>query len=172
MQMSAKQAVLLLPLVLILAGCVEEDTITITGDGVVHFESLVTVSDEAHKTSFADIDKGVADLVAELEKIRWKVERKWVSEKRPYAFQIKGSGNLREVGSSTKFYTLAPVMAGFYRVFFLTPQGEDGNPIRRRIVFPASPGTPNAEVHDAAGHLVTQIDTVLPEDPYSIRLRQ
>jgi len=168
----AKRTVLLGPLVLLLAGCVEEDSITITGDGVVSFQSTVTITDEDKKLNFAEIDKGVSDVMTELQQAKWKVERKWVSEKRPYAFQVTGSGNLREVGALTKFYALTPVFTDFYRVLFLTPAAADGSPTRRRIAFSSSStGAASASVHDASGRFVTQIDNVAAGDVYTIQLR-
>jgi len=170
MSMLAKTAVLLLPLVLMLAGCVEEDAITITGDGLVTFQSVVTLSDDK-KTKLADIEKGLSELVTELQQAKWTVEQKWLSRERPYSFQVTGSGNLGDVGALTKFYALTPVFSGFYRVVFLTPQAEDGTPTHRRIVFTKTSGAPNAEVHNAVGRLITQIDDVSVGGVHTIRLR-
>jgi hypothetical protein len=174
MRMLPKSALLMLPMVLVLTGCLEEDTISITGDGVVTFKSLVTVSDDNKKISFADADKGLSDLVAELQKAKWTVERKWLSEKRPYTFEVTGTGNLHEVAPSTRLYTLTPVVSGFYRVVFIAPWGEDGTltVTHRRIIFTTIPDAVNASVHDAEGHLVTQIENVAAGGgPYGIRLR-
>jgi hypothetical protein len=170
MSFLSKTAVLLFPLALVLAGCVEEDAITITADGAVTFKSIVTVSDHQKKISFKDVDKGVSDLMAELQQAKWTVERKWLSEARPYAFEITGSGNLRDVAHLTKFYALTPVVSGFYRLIFVTPQGEDDKPTRRRVIFTESVGEPAASIHDAEGRVVTHLEDVSGGGPYGIRM--
>src|SRR5215831_11618142 len=95
----AKRGMLLVPLVLIVAGCVEEDTITVAHDGLVKFESAVTVPDDAKKFEVSQLEGLLSELVSELRKGKWTVEQKWLSRERPYRFVLTGSGKLGEVAA-------------------------------------------------------------------------
>lgn len=166
----AKRGLLMVLVAVGCAGCVEEDSITIASDGLVKVESVVTVSDADKKLDFAALDKAVSEIVAELQQAMWTVEHKWLSKERPYRFQVSGSGRIGEVNNQTRFYHLTPVLKGFFRVTF--PRLEsDGGRAQRRIVFTTGESGRYAEVHDSRGGSIAQIESVAPEDIYTIRLR-
>jgi hypothetical protein len=166
----AKTGMLLVPVVLLVAGCIEEDSITITTDGRVKFESTVTVQDDDKNLEFAQIDRFVSDVVSELQQGKWTVEQKWLSRERPYRFLLTGSGDLHEVAEQTKFYTLTPLATGFYRVTFTTPEAA-GLLNLRRIVFPADAPEKAAKIHNSHGERLTQIDNAAPQFICTIVLR-
>jgi hypothetical protein len=157
----AKTRMLLVPVVLLVAGCVEEDSITITSDGLVKFESAATVQDDDKSVELAQVDRFLSDVVSELQQGKWTVELKWLSRERPYRFELTGSGNLQEVAAQTKFYTLTPLAAGFYRVTFTTPEGGGIN--RRRIVFAADTPEKAAKIHNSHGERITQVENAAPQ---------
>ncbi len=160
----------LLFVVLALAGCVEEDSITINSDGLVRFDSLVGIADDEKKLEFSAVEKIVSDAAGELRQAKWTVESTWVSKERPYSFRLTGSGNLHDVAARTKFYLLTPVTNDFYRVKFPVPKA-GGAVGTRRIIFAADPSK-NAQIHDLRGGRITEIDGVADEDVYTIRLRE
>jgi hypothetical protein len=163
---SARMSPLLLAAVCLLSGCfVQEDSITISSDGRVSFESLVTVADQEEKIQFSDLDKITSDVAKELQGAHWTVERSWVSKKRPYQFKMTGSGQLAEVARGTRFYSLESVGDKIYRIKFLTP-GASANG-SRRILFTSSGGK---MVRDKNGGVVSQIDDPSEEVPYTIVL--
>jgi hypothetical protein len=107
---SARMRPLLLAAVCLLSGCfLQEDSITIAADGHVSFESLVTVADQEEKMEFSNLDKLTSDVAEELRGAHWKVERSWISKKRPYQFKMTGSGQLADVARNTRFYSLESV---------------------------------------------------------------
>jgi len=164
---SARMSLPLLAAVCLLGGCfLQEDSITISGDGHVSFESLVTVADQEEKIQFSDLDKATSDVAEELRGAHWKVERSWVSKSRPYKFKMTGSGQLAEVAPKTRFYSLESVSDKVYRVKFLTPGGTTNG--GRRIMFTPSGG--KLLVRDTNGAVVSQIDDPSEEVPYTILL--
>jgi len=164
---SARTSPLLLAAVFLLSGCfVQEDSITISGDGKVSFESLVTVADQEKKIQFSDLDKITSDVAEELHGAHWKVERSWISKERPYQFKMTGSGQLAELARKTRFYTLEPVSDKVYRIKFLTPGGSTNG--SRRIMFTSSGG--KMFVRDKNGAVVSQIDEPSEEVAYTIVL--
>ena len=164
---SARMSPLLLAAVCLLSGCfVQEDSITISGDGHVSFESLVTVADQEKKIEFSDLDKLTSNVAEELRGAHWKVERSWISKKRPYQFKMTGSGQLAEVARKTRFYSLESVIEKVYRIKFLSPDANTNG--SRRILFTASGG--KIFIHDKNGAVVSQIDDPSEEVPYTIVL--
>ena len=164
---SARVSALLLAAVCLLSGCfLEEDSITISGDGHVSFESLVTVADQDKKIEFPDLDKLTSEVAEELRGAHWKVERSWISKKRPYQFKMTGSGQLADVGRKTRFYSLEPVIDKVYRIKFLTPDANTNG--SRRILFTPSAG--KILVHDKNGAVVSQIDSPSEDVTYTIVL--
>ena len=163
----ARMSPLLLAAVCLLSGCfLEEDSITISGDGHVSFESLVTVADQEEKLEFSNLDKLTSDVETELRGANWKVERSWISKKRPYQFKMTGSGQLAEIGRKTRFYSLESVGVKVYRIKFLTP-GANAN-ASRRIFFTSSAG--KTFIHDKDGAAVSQIDGPSDDVSYTIVL--
>ena len=156
--------------VLVLAGCfVEEDSISISPDGTVKFESVVTVADPAKKIAFADAEKTAKTLLDELRERHWKVTETWVSKERPYQLKVTGEGKLAEVTGGTRLYSLTQVDAKHYRIHFGTP-GSEAEPSQRRIAFSPMDAGGKTGVYTPDGKPVTQIDTVVPTDVYSIIL--
>ena len=166
----AKTGMLLVPVVLLVAGCIEEDSITITTDGLVKFESTVTAQDDDKKFEVGQVDRFSSDVVSELQQGKWTVEQKWLSRERPYRFVLTGSGDLREVAAQTRFYALTPLATGVYRITFTTPDA--GGPLsRRRIVFAADPPEKVAKVHNSHGERITRIENAPPNFNCTIVLR-
>ena len=159
----------LLPLLLLFAGCYEEqDVITIASDGLVHFESTVTVKDEQKKlTPEAMKEQLSAHLLSELQQSNWKVTVTWISTQRPYKMRFSGEGNLASVAKTTRFYHLYSRGEKEYTIAFLTPGVEEGTP-SRSIVFKSPEG--QADVFDRKGQPVSKIDSVSSNDLYAIRL--
>jgi hypothetical protein len=164
---SKRMSPLLLAALCLLSGCfLQEDSITISGDGRVSFESLVTVADQEEKMEFSNLDKLTSDVAEELRGAHWKVERSWISKKRPYQFKMTGSGQLADVARNTRFYSLESVSEKVYRIKFLTPgAGANGS---RRILFNSSGG--KTFIHDKGGAVVSQIDGPSEEVAYTILL--
>ena len=161
--------ILLLPIVLLLGGCfVEEDTITINKDGLLRFDSVVTVEDADQRYKFEDIDRATTQSVGELQGAKWKVERTWVSKERPYKLKFTGSGKLGEVAPTTKFYKLERKSDKRIGIVFLAP-GTEKEPSKRSIVFTPQDGT---EIRGLSGNgkPVSKIDKVTELESYVIQL--
>src|SRR5262249_31161418 len=159
-------SLMVLPLLLLLAGCYEEqDVITITDDGLMRFESTVTVRDQQNKTSQEQLQQIVARVASQLEQANWKVETSWLSTERPYKVKFSGEGNLTSVVTTTPFYRLYPVGENTYTISFLTPS-EGGAP-SRSITFKGS--TKDVGVIDRQGRPVSKVASVSDDDLYGIK---
>jgi hypothetical protein len=157
---------LLLPLLVLLAGCYDEhDVITITNGGLVHFESTVTVKDGDKKMSLEALQQAADRVVSELQQASWKVQLAWISKERPYKLTFSGEGKLAEVGRVTSFYRLYKVDDNAYTISFVTPN-QDG--ITRSIAFKSAPD--QAEVLDRKGQPVLKIASTSASDLYAIKL--
>jgi len=156
--------------VLLLGGCfVEEDSISISPDGTVKFESVVSVADTAKKMAFADVDKTATTLLDELREHHWKITQTWMSKERPYQLKVTGEGKLAEVVAGTRLYSLTKVDDKHYRIHFGTP-GSEADPSQRRIAFSPMDASGKTGVYTPDGKPVSQIDAVVPTDVYSIVL--
>jgi len=159
-------ACLLLPILALLAGCYEErDVITISKDGLVHFETTVTVKDEDKKFSAEAVQQTVEHVMSDLQQAKWNVEMAWISKKRPYKVTLRGEGKLADVGRVTDFYRLYKVDDNAYTIAFLTPSAE-GN--TRSISFKSAPD--RADILDRKGQPVVQIASTSAKDLYAIKL--
>ena len=164
-----REGMLLLPLVLFVGGCfVEQDSIAISGDGGVSFDSTVTIEDAENKFEFSALENLASQAVQELRDGKWGVQQKWLSKTRPYKIQLTGSGKLSKVTPSTKFYALVRVNDKEYKIRFLTPSTE-GKPSRRSIVF-TKKDEGGADVVDAQGNPVSKIENVSESATYTIKL--
>ncbi|HVO23853.1 MAG TPA: hypothetical protein VMW56_09510 [Candidatus Margulisiibacteriota bacterium] len=158
------KALLLLGALLPLAGCLLEDTIAITNDGQVTFESTATEADEQKKVEFPAFEKTVTALVDELRQHKWKVELTWKSKERPYRLKLSGSGKLSEVEGLTTLYGLRKSTDKKYQVYFVTPLGG-----QRRIAVQSAADGPI--VVDPAGKPVQEIASPTAKETYTIVLR-
>jgi hypothetical protein len=152
----------------LLAGCLQEDTITITKDGLVKFEAVVTEPDTAKKIEFAALQKVIANGTGDLEKHGWKVEETWTSKERPYRVKITGSGKLPDVVGDTAFYKLRKVKNKQvkdqrYKFIFLASETN-----QMRIAFNSPDGV---VITDAAGKPVQEVENASPKDVYTIVLK-
>ncbi len=155
---------LLLCALFVLPGCLQEDSIAITNDGLVSFESVVTEPDAQNRMTFPALEKVVTSAVNELRQHQWTVEQKWTSKKRPYGLTVTASGKLPEVVGTTAFYNLRKVNDKTYQVSFLP--GLDGTV---RVAFKSSQGS--AVIADAAGKPVHDIESALATEKYTITLK-
>ena len=159
---------LLLPLLVVLAGCYEEqDVVTISSDGLVHFESTVTVKDTDKKMSPEAMQQTAERVVSDLQRAKWNVEMAWISKERPYRMTFSGEGKLADIESATSFYRLKRVDDKTYTISFLMP-GNEGEKSIRSIVFKSTRG--QAEVIDRKGNPVLKIASVSESDLYGIKL--
>jgi hypothetical protein len=168
-----KTKALLLCALLPLAGCLVEDSITITNDGLVGFESTVTEPDESKTMEFAQFEKGVASLIEELRQHKWTVEQKWTSKERPYGLKVTGSGKLPDVVGTTSLYTLSKIDDAKFKVTFLPLDHS-----RVRVTFesptswwPWSERKETAKMLDANDQPVQEIKNVSSKDSYTIVLK-
>jgi hypothetical protein len=155
---------LLLASMLVLAGCLQEDSITVTKDGRVSFETVVTEVDEDKKVELAAFEKVVASVLDELRQRQWKAEATWISKERPYRLKITGSGKLAEVTGKTSFYVLSVIDEKKFKLMFL---GTDANYVR--IVFNSSPES--AQFLGPNGQPIHEIERALPTDIVTIALQ-
>lgn len=167
------RAFLLLCAVLPLAGCLVEDSITVTTDGLVSFESTVTEPDEAKTMEFGAFEKGVANMIEELRQHKWTVEQKWTSKERPYRLKVTGSGKLPEVVGTTSLYQLSKIDGGKYKVSFLALEKS-----HVRVVFespsgwwPFSQRKETAKILDANDQPVHEIKNASSDNSYTIVLK-
>ena len=157
-------AVLLVCAFLPIAGCLLEDSISITNDGNVGFEAVVTEPDELKKIEFSSLDKGINSLLDDLRKHKWKVEKKWTSKERPYRLKITGSGKLSDVVGSTSLYTLKKLSDKKYKLSLVPPINT-----HTRVVFQS--GNKSATILDSNEQSVQEIETVSAAESFTITLR-
>jgi hypothetical protein len=167
------KAFLLLCALLPLAGCLMEDSITITNEGLVSFESTVTEPDESQNMDFAAFEKGTAGLIEELRQHKWTVEREWASKERPYRFKVTGSGQLPDVVGTTALYRLSKLDDTKYEITFLVLENS-----HVRVVFespcgwwPWTWGKGTATILDAKEQPVHEIKNASSKDTYTIVLK-
>lgn len=156
-------SLLLICSLVLLAGCLQEDAVTITKDGRVSFESVVTEPDEKKQIEFPAFEKLIAQTLDGLRQRKWKADVTWTSKQRPYQLKITGSGKLPEVVGSTGFYTLAKIDDTTYKVSFLAPENS------LRIAFQSPENS--ATISDAAGKPVHEIENVSSAESFTISLK-
>ncbi len=155
-------------LLVLLSGCYEEkDVITISKDGLMHFESTVTIKDSEKKLSQESVQQTAAQVVSKLQQAKWNIEMAWLSKQRPYQLTFSGEGNLADVDKVTDFYRLYKVDDKTYTISFLTA-GNDAEKSARSIVFKSPPG--QGEVIDRKGQPVFKIASASQSDLYGIKL--
>jgi hypothetical protein len=155
---------LLLASMLVLAGCLQEDSISVTKDGRVSFEAVVTEVDEDKKIEFAAFEKVVANVLDELRQRQWEVEATWTSKERPYRLKFTGSGKLADVAGKTSFYVLSKVDDKKFTLMFL---GTEANYVR--IGFASPPES--AQFSGPNGRPIHEIERALPTDIVTIALQ-
>jgi hypothetical protein len=156
-------AVLLVCSLFLLAGCLQEDSVTVTKDGIVSFTSVVTEPDELRQLVFPVLEKSLADILDNLRQQTWKADVTWASKQRPYRFTITGSGKLSAVAGSTAYYNLTKAGEKTYKVSFLV-----GDNVTVRVAFESPEG--GAAIADAAGKPVHQIENVSAKEVFTIVL--
>jgi hypothetical protein len=160
----ATKLLLLLSMLLPLAGCLLEDSITISNDGQVKFESVVTEHDPQKKMEPAAFAKAVGSLVEDLRQHHWKVEEKWASKERPYRLTVTGSGRLPEVIGATSLYTLWKFNDRKFKLALLTPMDS-----QVRVVFHYSDD--KVTILDTDGKPTHDIEKVSSKELYTIVLK-
>ena len=157
-------SLLLICSLVLLAGCLQEDAVTITKDGRVSFESMVTEPDEKKQIEFPAFEKLITQTLDDLRQRKWKADVTWTSKQRPYQLKITGSGKLPEVVGSTGFYTLAKIDDTRYKVSFLAPENSSV-----RIAFQSTESS--ATIFDVAGRPVHEIENVSSAESFTISLK-
>jgi hypothetical protein len=148
--------VLFLAALLPLAGCLMEDSVSITNDGLVKVASVVSEPDEAKKIEFSQFEKGVTNLVDELRQHKWQVNVAWTSKQRPYRVTVTGSGKLADVAAATSLYDVGAIAPDKYKLGFRAPAGS-----RVRVAFETSKDS--ALILDGKGQPVQEFDTALSD---------
>lgn len=161
---NTRMALLLICSLSALAGCLQENSITITNDGRVKFEVLVTETDPQKKIDSPTFQTAVANMLTDLKQHKWQVEESWLSKQRPYRLKVTGSGKLVDVVGTSASYTLTKLADKKYT---LSLQGSEANLVR--VVFNSPEGS--ARILDAAGKPVHEIESATPADTYTIVLQ-
>ncbi|HVO23852.1 MAG TPA: hypothetical protein VMW56_09505 [Candidatus Margulisiibacteriota bacterium] len=157
---SKTRAAALLGALLPLAGCLMEHTVSVTNDGRVSFESLVSEPDPQKKIAFPQFEGAVTKLVEELREHKWKVEVAWLSKERPYRLKVHGSGKLAEISASTSLYDVGEFAPKRYKLLLRAPAGAQA-----RAVF-ESPKD-GAMIVDGKGQPAQEFDTTM-DDKYLV----
>ena len=154
------QRLLLLLAPLFLAGCVQENSITIKNDGRVSFESVVTEVDDENKIRFDDLERAVAKVVSDLQQHKWTADVVWTSKERPYRAKVTGSGKLADVVGATGVYLLRTSGEKQYQVSF--PSSGDNDV---RVRFKSDNGV---TIVEGSGKSVHEFTHAAPGNVYTI----
>lgn len=157
------RTLLLLCLLCPVAGCLQEDSVTVTKDGLVSFEAIVTEPDEQKKIEFPAFEKVITTILDDLQQHTWKATAKWMSKERPYLVKVTGSAKLPEVVGKTGIYNLSKVDDKKFKLFF-----NSGDNSKVRVVFNSPAG--GAQFLDAGGKPVHEIESATAQDVVTIVL--
>lgn len=151
--------------ILCLQGCwKQKDVVSIKKDGTTTFQTDVVITEK--EFSFKDIDQLTSEFMASLQKVGWKIEKKWVSKSQPYQLRFLGQGNLRLVGNATDFYEIRRINNNVLTMRFF-PAESKGGKSTRSIKFD-KPFFGGAQVVDERGNEVKEIENVMSNRVYKV----
>ena len=161
------QLIFLLILSVLMSGCwSQQDVITIKSNGIIKFESEVTITEKDF--SQKDVDELTSEFMKELLQAGWQVNKKWISKSAPFKLSFSGKGNLHKIQSAKDFYRIKKIDEKTFEIRFLAAE-TDGGKSSRNIVFKQKIFG-GAKVVDSEGKVVKKIQDVSGEKIYKILL--
>jgi len=164
--------VCLILLPICLGGCWDEtDHVTIKRNGDIDFKSTFVITETSMPK--ADVDKISDDFVNDFRKAGFKIEKKWLSESKPFKLEFSGSANIKTVRNmqATDFYTVKSVGNSTYSLRLA--KGNPSNPTEfsRTVTFVQPTSAQSADITTQDGKsAVGQTIKIPTEQLFMIRV--
>ena len=115
----------------------QQDRIAVTADGMLHVSSEATVNDTS--MSREDVEKVAEAVLEDFIEAGWQMEKRWLSEEKPYRLAFTGKARVEAIQDVDNFYRIQATENGNYSVQFLLA-GEGDNRVQRSIVLQTDDG--------------------------------